>query len=183
MEAGETVVDATTEAPAAVTITTWEQLDGRLGELRIIKSKLDGVSATFDKRIQAVQEKKSAAAKPFLAEAELLEAAVLAFVAKHKADLGDKKKSRKLVHGTVGFRLTTAKVVFVKGEAAAMAALRARGQTQCVIVEESVSKTECKKLPPHEMKLAGIELKRDEAAFYELTDSPIVEYPDAGGES
>lgn len=172
-------MDARETAPAeAVSIDNWEGLDTSLGELRLIRAQLAGVSATFDRRIQVIEEKKSAAAKPLLAKSQELEAAILSFVTAHKGDLGEKKKSRKLVHGTVGMRSSAAKVVFVTSEAATMAALRARGQTQCVVVEESVSKTECKKLPPHEMRLAGIELKRDESAFYELTSSPIVEYPD-----
>lgn len=169
------------------TVTTWQELDVALGILRVTNATIAGDNAHHDTRIQALQAAKQEALQPHLDKRARLEKLVETFVRGNRATLGPRAgaKSRKLVHGVVGFKAGRKRVVFVQGAVAAMKALRARDHLDCIRVKESLDKKKLADLPEAERRLCGITVAPGaEVFFYTLNETDPVEYPDVvGGEA
>lgn len=165
-------------------IRTWQDVDVALGILRRTEADLAIQNAGFDTRIQEIQAEKQATVQPHVDKADRIGALVEAFVQGHRDQLGEgKAKSRKLVHGTVGFKLGNRKVVYAASEATTMKLLKGRGLTEAIATKESVDKTVLLKLPTAELGLVGVRIEQDETFFYKLHTTDPIEYPDADGES
>lgn len=159
-------------------ITTWSELDVHLGDMRRITAQRDALAAKHDVKIQKAQEAKAADCQPLEDQLAKMEERALEFVQAHGADL-KKKRSKKLVHGTVGFRKSAASLRMLLKKDAVIALLRQRGHLDCVEEKVSLCKAAAKKLPPTEMSACGLSLTSTETAFVELAASEIIAYPDA----
>lgn len=161
-------------------VESWEDVDTALGVLRLADAKQATVAASFDARIQMIQEEKQKALQALIDRTERVGALVEAFVTRRRVDLAGKSatKSRKLVHGIVGFRTGAPKLVFLTSEAATLKLLRARGHTECLVVTESIDKAKVKELPQAERALCGVCVDQEERFFYKLNVDAPVEYPE-----
>lgn len=160
-------------------IKGWEDVDAGLGVLRLADARIATITAELDTEIQALQEKKQQLCQPYLDRRDRVAALVEAYVTSNRADVAGKKgaKSRKLVHGIVGWKMGNATVVFVNGEAATKKLIQVRGHTECIVTKEDLDKAKIKDLPDSELRSIGVRIDRKEAFFYKLnTDAPI-EYP------
>lgn len=158
------------------TIATWEGADRALGVLRLIAARLDGVNATFDARIQALQEQKAARAADLLEHRKRIEELLEGFAPGARRSMPATRKSMKLVHGVIGWRKSAAKLKYTTSAKYTMQALKARGHTDCVKVKESIDKAALKKLSDTERAHVGVALVSSEVFFYELNGDPIVDY-------
>lgn len=171
----------TTKQTDITDIASWQQLDIALGILRVNDAEIAGDSARYDKRIQAVQAEKQEVVQPKLDKRKRIEALVEDFVKTNRKTLGAKPtvKSRKLVHGIVGFRAGKKKVTFVTSSGAAMKLLRVRDHLDCLKVKESINRAKVAELPESEQRLCGIVVGTGpELFFYKLNESDPIEYPD-----
>lgn len=161
------------------TVTSWSDADQALGVLRLVEAELAKVGASFDARIQALQEGKASAARPLQEKKERIEALLQQFGATAKRTLPANKKSMQLVHGKIGWRTGKPSLRFVKSKKATIQLLQSRGLTSCLVTKVELDKDAVKKLSPAERELVGVKLEAAERFFYELSSDPVVAYPDA----
>lgn len=166
-------------------IEAWEDADRALGVLRQSDALVAGISAAYDAQIQVIQEAKQKAVQPHIDRTERVAVMLETFVLANRATLGKKptNKSRKLVHGTVGFKKGKDRLVFVQAEEWVRARLKARNQIECIVTTEKLDNKAIAALPPSEMALIGAKISTGEDEFYYKlnTDAPI-EYPDVEAE-
>lgn len=165
-------------------IRTWEDVDVALGILRTVDARTATINADHDVKIQAIQEAKQKAIQPYTDKRDRIAAMLEAFVRANRPTLGKKPeaKSRKLVHGVVGFKKGNPKLVFVQPEEAVKRLLKMRGHLECVVTTEEVKKDAVKALPPTEQALCGVRVDQGEDFYYKLNTDEPVEYPDVGGD-
>jgi len=89
----------------SVTIEDWEQANASLAAMAMAKAKMDEIEAQY-KQIKIQSEKAMAdELAPLEAEIKRHEDALNVFAVQHRDEFGT-KKSRELVSGTIGFRLS-----------------------------------------------------------------------------
>lgn len=156
-------------------ISSYPDVDDRLGELRVLTGRVEQLRARAERRIQKIEAELAAATKPFQARAAVLDSEVLAFIETRAADF-EQKRSLKLVHGTVGMRLGSPKVVCLD-EAATIADLQKRRLKACVMVHYSLDRAAVRKLTPKVQAAVGVFVEQLDNAFYKLTEGPLAEAP------
>ena len=165
-------------------ITTFEDVDVALGAMRLADARIATLSAEFDVQIQQLQEAKQAAAKPFVDRQAKLALLLEAFCTTNKdavaAGGGGKAKgrSRKFVHGVVGFRIGTPKLVLLQELALVIKMLKVRGHDECVVPREDLDKEAVKRLPPAEQRYVGVRVDQDDTFYYKLNVDRPVDYPE-----
>lgn len=164
----------TTPAP----ITSWRDVDERLGRLRTIDAKSKAIAADIDKRIQELVDEKTARLAPLTAERDELHEAIGTFAAAHRTSLPAGKKSLRLAHGVVGWRKGTPKVRWIVNEADAVGRLRARGHVEVFQVKETIDKSALRELPPTELEHCGVQVVQSTSLYIKLHEEPLVEYPE-----
>lgn len=165
------------ELPTEVrAISTWEDLDRALLAMRVTEARIVETSARYDQAIQTAQEEKSRSLAPLTSRKERMEALIKGFVEEHREGLKG-KKSIKMVHGKVGFRLGNAKTLFASGEEHTIKMLKLRGHIECVVVKEEIDSAALKNLPPSEKGLCGIAVEQRERFYYDLASDPPIVYP------
>lgn len=167
-------------ADDVTTIASWEECDQALGALRLTEAALARTSAELDVEIQRLQEAKQLRAAPLLARRKRLEALVEAWCTREKDAFGapGKPRTRKLVHGTVGWRLTPPKLVFRQPVELVLRMLKVRGHDACVIVAEEIDKSKVAALAPSEHRYLGVQVEQDDRLVLKLATDDLVEYPE-----
>ena len=166
------------------TVASWQDVDVALGVLRLCDARKAGIAAELDVQIQALQQKKAELLKPLDVKVDRVEKLVEAFVTEHRAQIDNGKsktqKSRKLVHGSVGFKKDAPQVLFVTSEKATLKLIGVRGLTDCVRITEAVDKGKVKDLSKSEQAAIGVRVAQKEDFFYKLNVDQPVEYPKPG---
>lgn len=156
-------------------VGSFEQMNGSLGELAGLKRQLEKIESDLNEAIDKLKEEAAAKAASILERIKALEGGMQAF-AELKKDVFDKKRSKTLAHGTIGFRkskelkpkpkMTWAKV---------LEKLKALGFKDGIRVKESVDKEELKKWTDEKLALVGVRRVPKDDFWYEIDEEKIAE--------
>lgn len=156
-------------------VGSFDQMSGSLGELAGLKRKLDKIESDLNAAIEKLKEDAKAEAAPIIEQIKALEGGMQAF-AELKKDTFDKKRSKALVHGTVGFRKSSElKPKPKKTWAMVLERLKELGHDDAIRKVESVDKEELKKWTDE--KLATVLVRRvpKDDFWYEIDEERIAE--------
>ena len=154
-----------TEAP---TLKSWADVDAALREIAEAELTLGDIEAELNRQIIGAKKVAEQDSKPHADRIAKLERDVKEFVTDHRDELG-KAKTRALNYGEVGFRLSTSISVPTAKEKVAeiVRRLKARQMTDCIIVEEKVSKEVLKKYGEDTVNAVGATWKQKDVFGYE----------------
>jgi len=153
-------------------LSSWSDVDETLKEIGRLDLELEGMEAEYNRKITNLKEELANQAQPIQERKAFLERLVKEFAESHKDGL-DGKKSRELNFGRIGFRQSTK--VILRNVKAIIAALKARGMTDCIVQKEEVSKDTLKKYDPATIEAVGAKLKTDDVFWYEVNRDKLVE--------
>lgn len=159
------------------TITTWDEADRALGQIREHRERVKLLASTFDSQAKALEEARAKACAPDIAAINELEAKLRDFGRTHVTGITETRKggrSRKLVHGVVGLRMSTPRLDFTESEAHSIKMLKVRNHPDCIQVTEKVLKERARELPATELRLCGMEVSQAEAIYYKLNGAEVV---------
>lgn len=150
----------------------WSEVDDTLREIGRIELEIEGMEAEYNRQITDLKEELATKALPLQERKAFLERLVKEFAESHKDGL-DGKKSRELNFGRLGFRQSTK--VIIRNAKAILAALKAKGMTDCIVIKEDISKDALKKYDPATVEAVGAKVKTDDVFWYEINRDKLVE--------
>lgn len=150
----------------------WTEVDDTLREIGRIDLEIESMEAEYNRKITDLKEELANQAQPLQERKAFLERLVKEFAESHKDGL-DGKKSRELNFGRIGFRQSTK--VILRNVKAIIAALKARGMTDCIVIKEEVSKDTLKKYDPATVEAVGAKIKTEDVFWYEVNRDKLVE--------
>ncbi len=143
----------------------WNDVDHALKRIGELDRHLGWIEATSNEKIDAIKAASKEDAAPLAAEKQGLEAAMKEYCEANRGEFA-KVKTRDLIFGSVGFRLST-KVV-IKRVADTLQALKDFGLTQCIRFKEEADKEAMKALDSETLASVGATLKTENAFGYEV---------------
>ena len=146
------------EAPA---LKNWEDVDGALKEIAEAQLAIGDIEAELNRQINGAKAVAARESKPHHDRIAKLERDLKDFVEEHR--------TRTLNFGEVGFRLSTSVSIPKAKEKVAeiIRRLKARQMTDCIIVEEKISKDALKKYGEDTVNAVGATWKQKDAFGYE----------------
>lgn len=155
-----------TEAPA---IKSWESADAALREIAEAELAISDIEAEMNRQIIGAKKVAEQEIKPHADRIAKLERDVKDYVTEHRDELG-KAKSKVLNYGEVGFRLSTAISIPKAKEKVAeiIRRLKARQMTDCIIVDEKVSKEILRKYGEDTVNAVGATWKQKDEFGYDI---------------
>lgn len=144
---------------------TWDDVDHALKRIGELDRHLGWIEATSNEQIDAIKAASKETATPIAAEKLGLEAAMKEFCEANRSEFA-KVKSRDLIFGSVGFRLST-KIV-IKRVADTLQALKDFDLKKCIRIKEEVDKEAMKTLDSETLASVGAALKTENAFGYEV---------------
>lgn len=154
------------EAPA---LKSWEDVNDALRQIAEAQIALGDIESKMQKQVIGAQKIAEQESKPHNDHITKLEREVKDFVTDHREEMG-KAKSKALTFGEVSFRLSTSVSLPRAKEKIAeiIRRLKARKMTDCVIVEEKVSKEALKKYGEDTVNAVGATWKQKDVFGYEV---------------
>ena len=152
------------EAPS---LKSWEDVNDALRQIAEAQIALGDIESDMQKQILGAQQIAESESKPD--SIAKLEREIKEFVSDHREDLG-KLKSKTLTFGEVGFRLSTSVVLPRAKEKLEeiIRRLKARQMTDCIVVEEKISKDNLKKYGEDTVAAVGATWKQKDVFGYEV---------------
>lgn len=154
------------EAPS---LHSWEDVNDALRQIAEAQIALGEIQSDMQKQILGAQKVAEEQSKPLNDNVAKLEREIKSFVTDHRDEMG-KTKSMVLTFGEVGFRLST----FVSLPRAKekleeiIRRLKSRQMTDCIVVEEKVSKEALKKYGEDTVNAVGATWKQSDVFGYEV---------------
>lgn len=154
------------EAPA---LKSWEDVDAALREIAENQIALQDIESEMQRQIIGAKKVAEQDSKPHADRISKLERDIKEFVEDHRDELG-KAKTRALNFGEVGYRLSTTIGLPKAKEKLAdiIRKLKARGMTDCIIVEEKISKDNLRKYGEDTVNAVGATYKQKDVFGYDV---------------
>ena len=154
------------EAPS---LKTWEDVNDALRQMAEATIAINDIESDMQRQIVGAQKIAEEQSKPHKDKIARLERELKDFVTEHRSDLG-KAKSLTLTFGEVGFRLSTSISLPRAKEKLdeIIRKLKSRQMTDCIVVEEKVSKEALKKYGEDTVNAVGATWKQQDVFGYEL---------------
>lgn len=154
------------DAPA---LKSWEDVNDALRKIAEAQIALNDIEGDMQKQIVGAQKVAEEQSKPYKDSIAKLEREIKDFTEEHREDMG-KAKSMSLTFGEVSFRLSTSVSLPRAKEKLAeiIRRLKARKMTECIIVEEKVSKENLKKYGKDTVNAVGATWKQSDVFGYEV---------------
>lgn len=153
-------------------ISTWEEADDLLGQIAERQREVERIRLDLDTRIATMKNNAQIAAKEHEAFIRAGEKRLAMFARLHEADFG-RNRSRRLTHGTVGWRAST-RVKFLLGETDVISRLMRLGHTECVTVKApTVDKNAVRRLSTEDLEAAGITLDTKDGFYWESDEAEL----------
>ena len=159
------------EAPS---LHSWEDVNDALRQIAEAQIALGEIQSDMQKQILGAQKVAEEQSKPLNDNVAKLEREIKSFVTEHRDEMG-KTKSVVLTFGEVGFRLSTSVSLPRAKEKLEeiIRRLKSRQMTDCIVVEEKVSKEALKKYGEDTVNAVGATWKQsdvfgDEVNFAKL---------------
>lgn len=154
------------EAPS---LHSWEDVNDALRQIAEAQIALGEIQSDMQKQILGAQKVAEEQSKPLNDSVAKLEREIKSFVTDHRDEMG-KAKSMVLTFGEVGFRLSTSvslpRAKEKLGEI--IRRLKSRQMTDCIVVEEKVSKEALKKYGEDTVNAVGATWKQSDVFGYEV---------------
>ncbi len=150
-------------------LKTWEDVNGALRQIAEAQIAANDIESDMQKQILGAQKIAEEQTRPYKDSIARLEREIKLFVTDHREDLG-KGKSRTLTFGEVGFRLSTSVTLPRAKEKLeeVIRRLKSRQMTDCILVEEKVSKEALKKYGEDTVNAVGATWKQSDVFGYEV---------------
>ena len=154
------------EAPS---LHSWEDVNDALRQIAEAQIALGEIQSDMQKQILGAQKVAEEQSKPLNDNVAKLEREIKSFVTDHRDEMG-KTKSMVLTFGEVGFRLSTSvSLPRAKEKLEEMIRrLKSRQMTDCIVVEEKVSKEALKKYGEDTVNAVGATWKQSDVFGYEV---------------
>lgn len=154
------------EAPS---LHSWEDVNDALRQIAEAQIALDEIQSDMQKQILGAQKVAEEQSKPLNDNVAKLEREIKSFVTDHRDEMG-KTKSMVLTFGEVGFRLSTSVSLPRAKEKLEeiIRRLKSRQMTDCIVVEEKVSKEALKKYGEDTVNAVGATWKQSDVFGYEV---------------
>lgn len=154
------------EAPS---LHSWEDVNDALRQIAEAQIALGEIQSDMQKQILGAQKVAEEQSKPLNDNVAKLEREIRSFVTDHRDEMG-KTKSMVLTFGEVGFRLSTSVSLPRAKEKLEeiIRRLKSRQMTDCIVVEEKVSKEALKKYGEDTVNAVGATWKQSDVFGYEV---------------
>lgn len=154
------------EAPS---LHSWEDVNDALRQIAEAQIALGEIQSDMQKQILGAQKVAEEQSKPLNDNVAKLEREIKSFVTDHRDEMG-KMKSMVLTFGEVGFRLSTSVSLPRAKEKLEeiIRRLKSRQMTDCIVVEEKVSKEALKKYGEDTVNAVGATWKQSDVFGYEV---------------
>lgn len=154
------------EAPS---LHSWEDVNDALRQIAEAQIALGEIQSDMQKQILGAQKVAEEQSKPLNNNVAKLEREIKSFVTDHRDEMG-KTKSMVLTFGEVGFRLSTSVSLPRAKEKLEeiIRRLKSRQMTDCIVVEEKVSKEALKKYGEDTVNAVGATWKQSDVFGYEV---------------
>lgn len=154
------------EAPS---LHSWEDVNDALRQIAEAQIALGEIQSDLQKQILGAQKVAEEQSKPLNDNVAKLEREIKSFVTDHRDEMG-KTKSVVLTFGEVGFRLSTSVSLPRAKEKLEeiIRRLKSRQMTDCIVVEEKVSKEALKKYGEDTVNAVGATWKQSDVFGYEV---------------
>ena len=156
------------EAPS---LHSWEDVNDALRQIAEAQIALGEIQSDMQKQILGAQKVAEEQSKPLNDNVNVakLEREIKSFVTDHRDEMG-KTKSVVLTFGEVGFRLSTSVSLPRAKEKLEeiIRRLKSRQMTDCIVVEEKVSKEALKKYGEDTVNAVGATWKQSDVFGYEV---------------
>lgn len=154
------------EAPS---LHSWEDVNDALRQIAEAQIALGEIQSDMQKQILGAQKVAEEQSKPLNDNVAKLEREIKSFVTDHRGEMG-KTKSMVLTFGEVGFRLSTSVSLPRTKEKLEeiIRRLKSRQMTDCIVVEEKVSKEALKKYGEDTVNAVGATWKQSDVFGYEV---------------
>lgn len=154
------------EAPS---LHSWEDVNDALRQIAEGQIALGEIQSDMQKQILGAQKVAEEQSKPLNDNVAKLEREIKSFVTDHRDEMG-KTKSMVLTFGEVGFRLSTSVSLPRAKEKLEeiIRRLKSRQMTDCIVVEEKVSKEALKKYGEDTVNAVGATWKQSDVFGYEV---------------
>lgn len=154
------------EAPS---LHSWEDVNDALRQIAEAQIALGEIQSDMQKQILGAQKVAEEQSKPLNDNVAKLEREIKSFVTDHRDEMG-KTKSVVLTFGEVGFRLSTSVSLPRAKERLEeiIRRLKSRQMTDCIVVEEKVSKEALKKYGEDTVNAVGATWKQSDVFGYEV---------------
>ena len=154
------------EAPS---LHSWEDVNDALRQIAEAQIALGEIQSDMQKQILGAQKVAEEQSKPLNDNVAKLEREIKSFVTDHRDGMG-KTKSMVLTFGEVGFRLSTSVSLPRAKEKLEeiIRRLKSRQMTDCIVVEEKVSKEALKKYGEDTVNAVGATWKQSDVFGYEV---------------
>lgn len=154
------------EAPS---LHSWEDVNDALRQIAEAQIALGEIQSDMQKQILGAQKVAEEQSKPLNDNVAKLEREIKSFVTDHRDEMG-KTKSMVLTFGEVGFRLSTSVSLPRAKEKLEeiIRRLKSRQMTDCIVVEEKVSKEALKKYGEDTVNAVGATWKQSNVFGYEV---------------
>ena len=154
------------EAPS---LHSWEDVNDALRQIAEAQIALGQIQSDMQKQILGAQKVAEEQSKPLNDNVAKLEREIKSFVTDHRDEMG-KTKSMVLTFGEVGFRLSTSVSLPRAKEKLEeiIRRLKSRQMTDCIVVEEKVSKEALKKYGEDTVNAVGATWKQSDVFGYEV---------------
>lgn len=154
------------EAPS---LHSWEDVNDALRQIAEAQIALGEIQSDMQKQILGAQKVAEEQSKPLNDNVARLEREIKSFVTDHRDEMG-KTKSMVLTFGEVGFRLSTSVSLPRAKEKLEeiIRRLKSRQMTDCIVVEEKVSKEALKKYGEDTVNAVGATWKQSDVFGYEV---------------
>lgn len=154
------------EAPS---LHSWEDVNDALRQIAEAQIALGEIQSDMQKQILGAQKVAEEQSKPLNDNVAKLEREIKSFVTDHRDEMG-KTKSVVLTFGEVGFRLSTSVSLPRAKEKLEeiIRRLKSRQMTDCIVVEEKVSKEALKKYGEDTVNVVGATWKQSDVFGYEV---------------
>ena len=153
------------EAPS---LHSWEDVNDALRQIAEAQIALGEIQSDMQKQILGAQKVAEEQSKPLNDNVAKLEREIKSFVTDHRDEMG-KTKSMVLTFGEVGFRLSTSvSLPRAKEKLEEIIRRQSRQMTDCIVVEEKVSKEALKKYGEDTVNAVGATWKQSDVFGYEV---------------
>ena len=154
------------EAPS---LHSWEDVNDALRQIAEAQIALGEIQSDMQKQILGAQKVAEEQSKPLNDNVAKLEREIKSFVTDHRDEMG-KTKSVVLTFGEVGFRLSTSVSLPRAKEKLEeiIRRLKSRQMTDCIVVEEKISKDALKKYGEDTVNAVGAVWKQKDEVGYEV---------------
>ena len=154
------------EAPS---LHSWEDVNDALRQIAEAQIALGEIQSDMQKQILGAQKVAEEQSKPLNDNVAKLEREIKSFVTDHRDEMG-KTKSMVLTFGEVCFRLSTSVSLPRAKEKLEeiIRRLKSRQMTDCIVVEEKVSKEALKKYGEDTVNAVGATWKQSDVFGYEV---------------